>query len=169
MKTPEPPQTPLLARLRALSPEGMHEIEEVRGLVAIRIEAERLKRFMGGLRDDEILGPSVLSDLTALDRLTTLPRFEVVYHLRWPDWRRRLRVKVALEDGRPLDSVAGIWPDADWLEREVFDFFGIRFTGHPHLRRLLLPEGFGGHPLRRDFAPSGSDPGPNDDPGGSAP
>lgn len=80
------------------------------------------------------------------------PRFEVVYHLLSLAHRHRLRLKVLVEDADPrVDSVTSVWTGANWFEREVWDMFGIVFTGHPHLKRLLLYEGFQGHPLRKDY------------------
>jgi NADH-quinone oxidoreductase subunit C len=85
-------------------------------------------------------------------------RFSVSYHLlRLSDPAARVRVQVWLDDGEPLPSVLGVWPAADWLEREVWDMFGIRVEGHPNLVRLLMPEDWDGHPLRKDY-PLGGEP-----------
>lgn len=96
-----------------------------------------------------------LVDLTAVDYLGRDPRFEVVYHLRAMKNGHRLRIKVCLQDveqGWPeLASVVQLWPAANWLEREVWDLYGIKFSGHPDLRRILLYEEFVGHPLRKDY------------------
>ena len=95
-----------------------------------------------------------LMDLTAVDRLHMgrKPRFEVVYHLYSLRHNRRLRLKTAVEEEDPyLDSVVAVWAGANWYEREVFDMFGIRFKGHPSLKRILMYEGFEGHPLRKDY------------------
>ena len=95
-----------------------------------------------------------LMDLTAVDWLHAgrTPRFEVVYHLYSLRHNRRLRLKTAVEEGDPyLDSVVAVWAGANWYEREVFDMFGIRFKGHPNLKRILMYEGFEGHALRKDY------------------
>lgn len=92
-----------------------------------------------------------LVDLTAVHRPAEDPPFEVVYQLCSTATRERVRVKVGLGDGEPVPSVVGVWSTADWLEREAFDMFGIRFDGHPNLRRILLPEGWEGHPLRKEY------------------
>ncbi|MGH7371900.1 MAG: NADH-quinone oxidoreductase subunit C, partial [Candidatus Methylomirabilales bacterium] len=79
------------------------------------------------------------------------PRFEVVYNLYSISRADRIRVKVRVLDGTEVPSVTGVWPTANWHEREVFDMFGIRFAGHPDLRRILMPEDWEGHPLRKDY------------------
>jgi NADH-quinone oxidoreductase subunit C len=91
-------------------------------------------------------------DITAVDHLGRKPRFDVIYHLLSVPSKRRLRIKVQVEDGEStVDSLTSLWGDANWLEREVWDMFGIRFSGHPDLRRILLYEEFQGHPLRKDY------------------
>jgi NADH-quinone oxidoreductase subunit C len=108
-------------------------------------------------RDDPDLKFEMLIDLTAVDYLKFPgreggPRFEVVYHLYSVTHNHRLRVKAAVEERDPVvPTAAGLWPIANWFEREVWDMFGIRFEGHPDLRRLLMYEEFQGHPLRKDY------------------
>jgi NADH-quinone oxidoreductase subunit C len=93
-----------------------------------------------------------LADVTAVDWWPGEPRFEVVYHLASFDHRSRLRLKVRLPGENPhVATVSAVWPAANWLEREVWDLFGIDFDGHPDLRRLLMPEDWEGHPLRKDY------------------
>ncbi len=118
---------------------------------AIIVPAGRLHDVLAALR-----GPGLafefLSDLTAVDWWPAEPRFEVVYHLASFEHRTRLRVKVRVggDDAR-LPTASDIWPAADWLEREVWDLFGIVFDNHPDLRRLLMPEDWVGHPARKDY------------------
>jgi NADH-quinone oxidoreductase subunit C len=108
-------------------------------------------------REDAGLAFDMLTDLTAVDYSAFSgredgPRFEVVYHLSSLPHNHRLRVKVQVSEDEPVVPTAmGLWPIANWLEREVWDMFGIRFAGHPDLRRLLLYEEFVGHPLRKDY------------------
>ena len=97
-----------------------------------------------------------LSDVTAVDRYPSEPRFEVVYHLICYARKSRLRLKCLLPADVPeIESVTGVWRAANWYEREVFDLFGIRFSGHPDLRRILMPEDWEGHPLRKDYPVTG--------------
>jgi len=108
-------------------------------------------------RDEPALAFDMLTDLTAVDYLKYPgredgSRFEVVYHLYSLGHNHRLRVKVRVEeDDAVVPTAVPLWPIADWLEREVWDMFGVRFEGHPHLRRLLMYEEFVGHPLRKDY------------------
>ena len=97
------------------------------------------------------IGFILLSDLTAVDRHPAEPRFEVVYHLTAMQPPARVRVKVRLPAEQTMPSATVLWPAANWLEREVFDLFGIRFDNHPDLRRILLPDDWEGYPLRQDY------------------
>ena len=106
------------------------------------------------LRDDPECAMDHFVDLTAVDypeREPETPRFDVVLCLRSLSTRRRVRLKTRVRDGQELDSLVPIWQGADWTEREVWDMFGIRFRGHPDLRRILMYEEFVGHPLRKDY------------------
>ena len=104
------------------------------------------------LRDTSGLEFDMLSDLTCVDYLGETPRFEMVYHLYSVARNHRVRVKSRLPEADPrIDSCIPVWAGANWLEREVWDLYGIRFNGHPDLRRLLLYEEFEGHPLRKDY------------------
>ena len=97
-----------------------------------------------------------LSGVTAVDRHPMEPRFEVVYHLHSIERNERLRLKCLLPGQSPeIGSVTTVYPTADWYEREVYDLFGVTFLGHPDLRRLMLPDGYEGHPLRKDFPTHG--------------
>lgn len=110
------------------------------------------ERLTAALQAARAGGFSLLIDLTAVDRYPASPRFEVVYLLTSPPAPSRIRFKVRVEEGDAVVPTAtAIWPAAGWLEREVFDLFGIRFEGHPDLKRILLPDDWEGHPLRKDF------------------
>ena len=115
-------------------------------------------------RDDAALRFDMLMDLTAVDYLTypgreDLPRFEVVYHLYSVPHNHRVRIKAGVDEDDPVvPSAVPLWPIANWLEREVWDMFGLRFAEHPDLRRLLLYEQFEGHPLRKDYPVSKRQP-----------
>jgi NADH-quinone oxidoreductase subunit C len=128
--------------------------------VVVVVARERIVEALTLLRDDESLGFRVLADLTAVDYLTTgrEPRFDVVYQLLARAQGARIRLIARVPEGdEVVPSVTGVFPAADWLEREVFDLMGIRFAGHPNLRRLELPDDYDGHPLRRDFPVRGGD------------
>ena len=97
-----------------------------------------------------------LSDITCADYYPREPRFEMAYHLLSMQRKERVRLKVKLDgDDAVLESITGVWPDANFFERELFDLFGIRFLGHPYLRRIMMPEEWDGHPLRKDYPVEG--------------
>jgi len=145
--------TALLAALQDAVP-GAH-IETAPSIdlqPTIYVTREDVLAVLRALRDREDLAFSFLAELTAVDYWPREPRFEVVYIVVSIAHRARLRVKVRLhgEDAR-LDTATGLWPAANWLEREVWDMFGIEFRGHPDPRRLLMPEDWDGFPLRKDY------------------
>ena len=103
------------------------------------------------LKDDFELQLNFLSDVLGTDYFPQKPRFEVVYHLYSIPKKHRLRLKIKIEDGESVPSVTSIWSSADWAERETYDMFGIRFEGHPNLKRIYMPEDWDGFPLRKDY------------------
>jgi NADH-quinone oxidoreductase subunit C len=116
------------------------------------VAAPRLPEAARWLRDDPGASFDYCSDVTAVDWAARPgERFDVVYCLYSTRRRARLRLKVRVAEGDSVPSVSGLWPAAGWLEREVWDMFGIRFDGHPDLRRILMPEEWQGHPLRKDY------------------
>ena len=115
------------------------------------VPAGRLVEAATFLRDQPDCRFDYLSDLTAVDWLGRAPRFDLVVCLYSTPLRQRLRVKVRAADGEAVPSLSGVWPAANWLEREVFDMFGIVFSGHPDLRRILMPDDWQGHPQRKDY------------------
>jgi len=116
------------------------------------ISRDDVPTVMRELRDRPELRFAFLAELTAADFWPREPRFEVIYILVSIEHRRRIRLKVRLAgDAAHIATVSGVWPAANWLEREVWDFFGIRFDGHPDPRRLLMPEDWEGYPLRKDY------------------
>src|SRR5687768_5252637 len=117
----------------------------------VYVPADRLIETSRALRDAPALRFNVLAEVTAADYFPRDPRFEVVYHLLSVPNRLRLRLKVRASEKLAVPTVQGIWPSAGWLEREVWDMFGIVFDGHPDLRRLLMPEDWEGHPQRKDY------------------
>ena len=116
------------------------------------IRPEFLSKVIEFLKNDSRLKFDVLIDITALDYPERNPRFDVVYHFLSLPFNRRLRLKVPVGGAEPMvESVTPWWGSANWLEREVWDMFGIRFAGHPDLKRILMYEEFQGHPLRKDY------------------
>jgi NADH-quinone oxidoreductase subunit C len=128
------------------------DVTTFRGETSLAVDGDSIVSLCKFLRDEEGFAFDFLSDLCGVDRFPASPRFLVVYHLFSLRHGHRLRVKVSLGGEDPvIDSVVSVWETADWHERECFDLFGIRFRNHPDLRRILLPEDFEGHPLRKDF------------------
>ena len=124
--------------------------------LSIYVERSALREACVLLRDDPNCPFNFLSDVTCVDWYPTQPRFEVIYHLFSISRKERVRLKVRLDGEAPaVESVTSVWPAANYFEREVFDLFGVRFTGHPYLRRLLMPEEWEGHPLRKDYPVEG--------------
>jgi NADH-quinone oxidoreductase subunit C len=139
----------IIAALNPLVPGVSYEAASTPDCATVYVPVVGLVRTCGALRDS--LGFEVLVELTAVDYLPRTPRFEVVYHLLSIANRRRVRLKVRVEAGDGVPTVQGVWPSAGWPEREVWDMFGIPFDGHPDLRRILMPEEWEGHPLRKDY------------------
>jgi NADH-quinone oxidoreductase subunit C len=125
------------------------------GELTIDAEADRIETVMKFLRDDKKWQFINFIDICGVDYPTREKRFDVVYHLLSPVKNVRVRVKVQTDENTPVPSVTGIFPGANWFEREAYDLYGILFTGHPDMRRLLTDYGFDGHPLRKDFPLTG--------------
>ena len=127
---------------------------EFRGETTLLVERTEIKELCAFCKDT--LGYTFLTDLSGVDNFGAEPRFEVVYHLYQFEKGDTLRLKIRVsEDDLTVPSVINLWPTADWHEREAFDMYGIRFTGHPDLRRILMWEGYPFFPLRKDFPLAG--------------
>ena len=156
---PAPPKPPvqlqtalnneLVERVRAKFGSALVEAIEDRKQAILIVECAKLAEVAQYLRDEEKF--SLLSDLTAVDWPKREKRFDVVLNLYSFAKNERLRVKARAGDGEEVPSVSGVWPTANWLEREAFDMYGIVFAGHPDLRRILLPDEWQGYPLRKDY------------------
>ncbi len=131
--------------------DAVRACEEFRGQAIVTVDKDRIVDVATFCRDDVRLSFEMLTDLTAVDRTPRAPRFEVVYNLYSFAHNRRLRLKAPVAENDTLATVEGVWKSANWLEREVYDLFGIVFDGHSDLRRILLWDGYVGHPLRKDF------------------
>lgn len=145
-----------LQKLQAFDAEAVEEAQTFRDEVTLYIRPARFLQTCEFLRDEPGLKFSFLADVTALDLYPQEPRFEMVYHLLSIDTAQRLRLKVRVSGENPRITTAfPVWPSANAFEREVFDLFGIVFDGHPFLRRILLPDEWEGHPLRKDYPTEG--------------
>ena len=121
------------------------------GELSVTTTLPALLSFMEFLRDTPSARFSTLVDITAVDRPELPERFEIVYHLLSMYQNQRIRIKVPLRVEDMVPSLVSVFPAANWFEREVFDMFGIKFDGHPDLTRILMPEDWQGHPLRKDY------------------
>jgi NADH-quinone oxidoreductase subunit C len=142
----------LVKRLGAMTSGAVLEATEFVCQLSIRIEPARIVEVCEILKRDDETPFNYLSDVTCVhlpDRFDA--PFELVYHLYSIEGNARVRLKVAAEEEKGVGSVTGVWPAANWMEREVFDLFGVRFQNHPDLRRILLPPDWEGHPLRKDY------------------
>jgi NADH-quinone oxidoreductase subunit C len=147
---------PAIAKLLSWNAAAVEGAKYDRDETSVYIEASALHDACVLLRDDPSCPFNYLADVTCVDWFPSQPRFEVIYHLLSISKKERLRLKVRLSGDAPaIESVTSVWPAANYFEREVFDLFGIRFTGHPYLRRLLMPEDWEGHPLRKDYPVEG--------------
>jgi NADH-quinone oxidoreductase subunit C len=139
-------------RLRTWNAESVAEIIEYRGEITIVIPKALLRATAKYCQENPDLSFNLLSDVTCVDRFPIEPRFELNYQLVSISRSERIRLRTSVAGPHPIvDSLMPVWPGANWLEREVFDLFGVKFEGHTDLRRILLPDGFAGAPLRRDF------------------
>ena len=123
--------------------------------LVVAVDRESIVKVLTFLRDDANCGFRVLVDICGVDWPERETRFDVVYNLLSLTHNQRIRVKVQTDERSPLPSVAGVFSSAGWYEREAWDMYGIMFSGHPDLRRLLTDYGFEGHPLRKDFPLTG--------------
>jgi len=147
---------PAVARLLAWNSSAVQGAKFDREEMTIYVDRSSIREASALLRDDADCAFNFLSDVTCVDWYPSEPRFEVVYHLLSISKKERARLKVRLNSGSPaVESLTSVWPGANYFEREVFDMFGIRFTGHPYLRRILMPEDWEGHPLRKDYPVEG--------------
>ena len=148
---------PVLQKLRVFDADCVEDAQAFRGELTVFIPRAKLRHVCEFLRDDRELAFKFLADLTAVDQYPAEPRFETVYHLLSIQTAQRLRLKVRLPGDDPrVESMVSVWPAANAYEREVFDLMGIQFENHPFLRRILLPEEWEGHPLRKDYPVQGS-------------
>jgi NADH-quinone oxidoreductase subunit C len=147
---------PAVARLTAWNAAAVEGVKFDRDEMTIYVERGSIGEACALLKGDPACPYDFLSDVTCVDWYPAEPRFEVVYHLLSIPKKERVRLKVRLNSASPVvESLTSVWPGANYFEREVFDLFGVRFTGHPYLRRILMPEDWDGHPLRKDYPVEG--------------
>jgi NADH-quinone oxidoreductase subunit C len=146
----------VIDRLRASKPESVSQVIEYRGETTLVVPHKLLLATARQCKEDPELNFNQLSDATCVDRFPNEPRFELNYQLLSIPRLARIRLRTSVSGQQPVvDSLEPVWPGANWMEREIFDLFGIRFEGHTDLRRILLPDEFEGAPLRRDFPTEG--------------
>lgn len=147
---------PALAKLLASDTIEVEAVKWDRNELSIWVSREHIVNAVRTLRDDAALKFTFLSDITCVDWYPTEPRFELSYHLLSMSRKERVRLKVRLlGDDAQVDSMFSIFPSCNFFEREVFDLFGVRFHGHPNLARIMMPEDWKGHPLRKDYPVEG--------------
>lgn len=157
------PSNPLadatVALLRDRFPDGVLEATEHRGEMTIVVRPDIIVEVCRALRDEKQLAYNYLADITAVDWLEREPRYDIVYHLLSLATYAVVRLKVRIGGEETPDpeipSVTPVWPGADWFEREIYDLFGIRFSGHPNQTRILMPQDWVGYPLRKDYPLTG--------------
>ncbi len=150
----------LLEKIESKFGDYIIEHDEFRGELSVTIKKEKLVEFMNFLKNEPDLLFDYLVLVTAVDFPDREERFDLVYELRSLSYKMIMRVKTRTKEDEPVDSVSGIWHSANWDEREVYDMFGIKFNNHPDLRRILMPDDWEGHPLRKDYPLKGK---PEDD------
>jgi NADH-quinone oxidoreductase subunit C len=147
------PEHPAIKALLALNPEALADARFDRGELTLTIAAEQIRNAAAAVK---AAGYNAFEDVTAVDWFPSSPRFQVSYHILSHALKERIRLRVMLPAEDPaVETITSIWPGANYYEREVFDLFGIRFEGHPNLRRILMPDDWNGHPLRKDYPVEG--------------
>jgi NADH-quinone oxidoreductase subunit C len=145
---------PFVAGLLAWNANAVQKARFDRNELTVYIARESIREACARLKSQGLT--DFLSDLTCADFYPRDPRFEVAYHLLSIKHKDRVRLKVALGgDDAVVESITQVWPSANFFEREIFDLFGVRFLGHPYLRRIMMPEDWEGHPLRKDYPVEG--------------
>jgi NADH-quinone oxidoreductase subunit C len=145
---------PFLADLLSWNSGAVQKARWDRNELTIYVAREAIREACVRLKSQGLT--NFLSDITCADFYPRDPRFELAYHLLSMQRKERVRLKVALSgDDAVIESITPVWPSANFFEREIFDLFGIRFLGHPYLRRIMMPEDWEGHPLRKDYPVEG--------------
>jgi NADH-quinone oxidoreductase subunit C len=144
---------PAVAAIVSWNPEALTEARWDRDELTLTIAREDI---VAAARAVQQAGYNFLEDVTAVDWFPAQPRFQISYHIVSHPHKERIRLRVMVDEASAsLDSITTVWPSADYYEREVFDLFGVRFDGHPNLRRIMMPDDWSGHPLRKDYPVEG--------------
>lgn len=131
--------------------EAILDAAKDKGQAVLKVTSAKLHEVLKFCKEDKTLDFNLLLDVIGVDYLSQSPRFEVIYLLYSIKQKHRLRIKVGIEESQNLATASDLWASADWAEREIFDMFGIKFSGHPNLKRILMFASFEGHPLRKDY------------------
>jgi len=147
------PEHPAVRAVLAWKPEALQDAKFDRGELTLTIAAAEICAAATAM---QAAGYNFFEDLTAVDWFPSSPRFQLSYHLLSHSEKERIRLRVLLESSSAsVESITTVWPSANYYEREVFDLFGINFDGHPNLRRIMMPDDWQGHPLRKDYPVEG--------------
>jgi len=146
-------EQPPISAILAWNAQALTDAKFDRGELTLTIAPEEIRAACAAVQS---AGYNFFEDMTAVDWFPSSPRFQLSYHLLSHAFKERIRLRVLLEEADPtVESITTVWPAANYYEREVFDLFGIRFEGHPNLRRILMPDDWKGHPLRKDYPVEG--------------
>jgi NADH-quinone oxidoreductase subunit C len=144
---------PAIAAIQAALPDALIDAKFDRGELTLKIARQHIRATAALVQKS---GYNFLEDVTCVDYYPVEPRFQVIYHIVSFGLKSRVRLAVPVDSiDLDIDSIVPVWPSADFYEREVFDLFGIRFAGHPNLRRIMMPDEWQGHPLRKDYPVEG--------------
>ena len=147
------PEHPAVKAILAWNADALADAKFDRGELTLTIVPEQIRAAAATV---QAAGYNFFEDMTAVDWFPSSPRFQLSYHLLSHGYKERLRLRVLVEEASPsVQSIVSVWPAANYYEREVFDLFGIRFDEHPNLRRIMMPDDWQGHPLRKDYPVEG--------------
>ena len=147
------PDHPALKAIQAWNADALADAKFDRGELTLTIQASAIREAVATV---QAAGYNFFEDMTAVDWFPSTPRFQLSYHILSHPFKERIRLRVMLDETDPtVDSITPVWPSANYYEREVFDLFGIRFAGHPNLRRIMMPDDWEGYPMRKDYPVEG--------------
>jgi NADH-quinone oxidoreductase subunit C len=147
------PEHPAVKAILAWNSEALTDAKFDRGELTLTIAAGQIRAAAATV---QAAGYNFFEDVTAVDWFPSTPRFQLSYHILSHQYKERIRLRVMVDGEAPaVESITSVWPSANFYEREVFDLFGIRFEGHPDLRRIMMPDEWQGHPLRKDYPVEG--------------